>query len=340
MSWKSVLKRAALTPPSVVGLFGAARALAGRRDAIVCYHRVVDSGWERFQSGTAVSAATFRRHLNWLRARFEVVDIAELAKTHLTGERPHRPRVVITFDDGWRDNYTCAFPILRELGLTATIFLATDMIDGRRVYWNARVERAMARIHDRLDDILTAFPDEKLPPEGAFLPALLAARRSPARRLHAVAERVKMLDEAGMERVIAFLEELAGPASPVERDVMNWDEVREMLDAGIAFGAHSASHRLLDALSADECRRELMDSRDIVAERTGVAPLAFAYPNGNRDESVMRETRRAGFLCAVTTRQAFVRPDDDLFDLPRFVMHEGAAPDDAALDALMSGLRR
>ena len=339
MGLKQTIKRAVVKPLSATGIWSATRALLGVRDVALCYHRVVDDDLLKYQPGMVVSGRVFRIHLEWLARRFDIVDLAELAKSHLTGERPARPRAVITFDDGWLDNYEVAFPILKSMGVPATIYLPTGFVGHDGAYWNARVEYALRFVHERFDRILSAFPDEQLPEGCQFFMDLLAARPSLPVLIDRTIETVKVLDPAIIARMTDFIEMLAEVSDDHPRAIMDWPEVMEMFEAGVSFGSHSVNHLIMTQISVEECRRELTESRDEMTRRLGLAPLSFAYPTGNNDENVRREARRAGYLCAVAVGGGFVREGVDLFAIPRFSMHEGGAPDAATLDYLLSGLR-
>src|SRR5215813_30515 len=109
---------------------------------ILTYHRVAET-WDRTldysQPGMVVTDATFERQIAILKQHFEVVTLGALLPDGAHGTRRVRPRCVITFDDGWRDNYDRAFPILQRHGLPATVFLATDFIGSDRVFWHTEL---------------------------------------------------------------------------------------------------------------------------------------------------------------------------------------------------------
>ena len=98
---------------------------------ILTYHRVVEK-WDRTldysQPGMVVTVPTFERQLSFLREHFDIVPFSSLLAVGNEDRPAARPRCVITFDDGWRDNYDLAFPILRQHDLPATIFLTTDFV--------------------------------------------------------------------------------------------------------------------------------------------------------------------------------------------------------------------
>ena len=109
---------------------------------ILTYHRVVEK-WDRTldysQPGMVVTVPTFERQLSFLREHFDIVPFSSLLAVGNEDRPAARPRCVITFDDGWRDNYDLAFPILRQHDLPATIFLTTDFVGTDRAFWHTEL---------------------------------------------------------------------------------------------------------------------------------------------------------------------------------------------------------
>jgi peptidoglycan/xylan/chitin deacetylase (PgdA/CDA1 family) len=113
-----------------------------------------------------------------------------------------------------------------------------------------------------------------------------------------------------------------GPELPVLRDrsglrPLTWAQVSEMARGGVAFGAHTITHRSLPGLAPEELQREIVGSRDLIAERTGLPVETFCYPRGHFDEAVKRAVRDAGFAIACTTMPGCVTPDTHPFSLRR-----------------------
>jgi len=129
---------------------------------ILTYHRVTDT-WDRFldysQPGMVVTVSTFERQIAILKEHFEVVTLGALLADGASGTRRTRPRCVITLDDGWRDNYDLAFPILHRKGLSAIVFLATDFIGSDRAFWHTELIYLLTRTE------LPRLAEEKLSPQ-------------------------------------------------------------------------------------------------------------------------------------------------------------------------------
>lgn len=144
---------------------------------------------------------------------------------------------------------------------------------------------------------------------------------------------------------------IGGDELPVLRDrrglrPLDWKQVAEMQREGIEFGAHTLTHRELTGLDADELRREIEGSRDLIAERTGTPVETFCYPRGAFDDGVKRAVREAGFRLACTTMPGCVTPDTHPYSLRRtFIAYDDTLRDfahklDGSFDVLHAARQR
>lgn len=130
----------------VLAATGVLRRRHAGRLVVLTFHRVRPDGEPvaaRPLRALETPVADFRRLLGWLRARAEPLALADwLARA----TPPARPAFAVTFDDGWADNFAHAWPVLRELGIPATIFLATGAVEDRAPFWWQRPGLADAEI--------------------------------------------------------------------------------------------------------------------------------------------------------------------------------------------------
>ena len=220
--------------------------------------------------------------------------------------------VVITFDDGYRDNYLNAFPILKDLSIPATIFLATDAIGSQRMLWHDRVFSAFRKtsvgVLDGIGNRSQRYPlstvDEKLFAQREFLKFIWTLNDQ---------ERLSWID--------FLVERLEVRDRRQEPGLMlSWEEIRLMHQNEISFGSHTVTHPISSKLSLDRAQNNIQNSKAMI-EKTLRTPIrTFAYPNGSQDdfdESTKRLLKEAGYLCAVTTKFGVNESDQDLFDLRR-----------------------
>jgi peptidoglycan/xylan/chitin deacetylase (PgdA/CDA1 family) len=253
--------------------------------------------------------AVFARHMRHVAEHFSVLTVDALVDLLADGRLPRRA-VAITFDDGYRDNLVCAAPILARHGLPATVFLATGFIGTGAIAWFD--ELALAFRDTTADAVITpwgdvlglATLDERL---RALAVALGRLKRSP--------------DDERREAMERLVERLGGVDRGFARTLMlGWDDVRRLRAGGFSIGAHTVTHPILSRVSVERAAAEILGSRTIIEAECGVAPRAFAYPNGRRgdyDDTVVRLVREAGFACALTTRFGVNTPATPRYELRR-----------------------
>jgi peptidoglycan/xylan/chitin deacetylase (PgdA/CDA1 family) len=291
---------------------------------ILLFHNVNDDQEPYF---TGLPVETFRAQAEMLARHWTVLPLGELVQLAARNELPRRA-AAITFDDGYRDNHDNAFPILADLGLPATIFLATGVIDTGRPLWHDRVFDGFRR---------TRRPSVRA---GTLELALDTPDRK-HRALHALLDHLRAQTPGDREEAIrAVLSELDLEENPELGDrMLTWAQVREMHAAGIEFGAHSVSHPILTRMPLDAALEEIQASRRAIQEHLGCRVDLFAYPNGARSdfsEPIKAGLRREGFRAAVTTIWGSNSAAADPFELRRV----GAWDEDPRVAALRLGWYR
>lgn len=269
---------------------------------ILMYHRVLPETKRLpypVQPGMYVTANTFERHLLWLGERYEIVALSGMVERLKEDERG-RALCAITFDDGWRDTYSEAFPLLRKYRLPASVFLASGFVGTGKWFWPERTAFLVAAGSDRIGDDLVGAVDREI-------------------------ERLKTVSPEERERTLSELEtgcRKRGLVPPEKPQTMTWEEAREMAEAGIEFGSHTSGHVILTEVDSAEAEKEIVDSRATIEQQLGREIRLFCYPNGDYTEPVRAMVQKAGYATAVTTTPGTVRADSDPWTLPRVGLHE------------------
>ncbi len=253
-------------------------------------------------------ARTFDRMLGWIGAQFRVLDPLEACDRLFEGTLPSRP-AVITFDDGYRDNYTVALPILQRHGMKAAFFVATGFLEGGAMF-NDRVIEVVRRC--RQGTI-------RVPGHGEVLGLADDAQRRGAidRLLGAIKH---LPPQERMERVLELEREaeIGAAAGPM----MRADEVAALHRVSMRVGGHTRTHPILLKLDDAAAEREIAGGLDDLASITGERPILFAYPNGKPggdfDERHVAMVERAGVRYAFTTEAGAAVRTSAPFLLPRF----------------------
>ena len=255
---------------------------------VVTYHSFGPAAEHAYLHRQSISA--FRAQLRHLTSTYEVVSLEEGLSRMLNGHEPgERPMAAVTIDDGYVDNYTHAFPALRDFRVPAMIFLATDYLDSGRLPWPTRISALLhAAKAGKVNDLETG---EALRLETA------ADLRDAGRRLR---ESFAAMDASDRDSAIDALEDVLD-CRPLEHlPPLTWSMVREMRAGGVQFGAHTHFHGWLDRVSPEDCEADLVLGKARLEAETDAPCEILAYPNGNWNNHVAMAAEQAGFRFALT----------------------------------------
>jgi peptidoglycan/xylan/chitin deacetylase (PgdA/CDA1 family) len=313
-----VAGRRALQASYRAGLLGALSFPRKHRGLIILmYHSVGDSAL--LHRGLRVSAANFEAHLEYLSRNLAIIPLARAVDCLRRGQPMPESTVALTFDDGFRDNYETALPLLKKYRCPATVFVATDPLARRASLWPYKLMFWMSRSAAlRLE-----FFSGELPGVGRVAFDLGTARRR--RRAATAVERFFWkLARAERERLLGIVAKklnVAPESDPFdELPMLGWDQLRAMADAGIEIGSHTVSHPSLAGIARDEASRELGESKRLLEKELGRPVRFFAYPFGGRkhlNAASERLVREAGYEAACTTIHGVNRSGADPFRLLR-----------------------
>ncbi|MDX2192452.1 MAG: polysaccharide deacetylase family protein [Gemmatimonadales bacterium] len=291
---------------SAVGLAPVGRLAlhaTGVHGCVFFLHRFHEPGREPPGDHPALLAA----NLAWLRRiGVDLVTVETIVRAGLEGRVLPRPSVAFTIDDGYRDFLTVAAPVFERYDCPATVFLATEFLDRRRMLWWDRVEWiVLGTRRPRLTLAIGAHHVDEAVPAARSGRTALAARCSRAMEHVADTEKVALIDALAAQLEVEVPAEAPEAFAP-----LTWDEVRALHARGFQFAPHTVTHPILaqtsDAQCADEVATSVRRLREEVARPTPI----LAYPNGRpyafglREERVVAEN---GLLAAVTTDGAWLR---------------------------------
>jgi peptidoglycan/xylan/chitin deacetylase (PgdA/CDA1 family) len=277
--------------------------MAGRWLTVLTYHRIAERPNDPDDLDPALVSATpveFERQVAWLASNASPISLDDLLAVQAGEAQLPRRAVLVTFDDGYRDFGEVAWPLLGLHGVPAALFVATAYPGhhGHGFWWD-RLHRALVRTERR----------DPLPTPAGPLPMATPADRERAHS--AVAAFMHALpDEEAMD-VLDRILEFVGDADPI-CPVLDWQELRELADAGATIAPHSRTHARIDRIGPDRAHEEIAASRDDMLRELGRCPPAFAFPAGGYDQSHSALLRGCGFALGFTTRRGsndLTRPD-------------------------------
>ncbi|OOG53816.1 hypothetical protein B0E48_15395 [Rhodanobacter sp. C03] len=266
------------------------------------YHRIGDGSASKFDRGLwSADAETFTDQLRFCKSHLEMISPDDLPRVLASGRGRYG---MITFDDGYRDNYEVAFPILKSEGVPATFFVTTGFIDTPRLPWwdeIAWMVRTSPRDAIELPDWLPgSVLFDSLDRENAVRTLLRAYKAMPADANQAYLDAIARATGSGRCGMEVS-----------ESLWMNWNMLREMHGAGMTIGGHTITHPVLARTTRERQREEIMGCGNRLAEELGAPMRYFSYPVGGLEafNAVTRDTlREAGVRYAFSYYGGFRRP--------------------------------
>jgi peptidoglycan/xylan/chitin deacetylase (PgdA/CDA1 family) len=296
------------------------------RSTILMYHRVLDFDLEietdNSHQGMVVSARTFEKQVAYLKQSYCVISLNDYIH-----ENSHPLNsCIITFDDGWRDNYVNALPILKHYHCPATIYISTDYVGTSNVFWQEGLVRDIFNLKrnkklnnfivqnesafnltEQLREIDKAGPHECQIIKDQFIELLMS------------------MDEQLVTRICKTVREYYEQdydSSEDRRWILNWDEIKDMLNHDISFGSHCKSHRRLTGMDVEEAKGELRESKKMIEEHLKIPIETMAYPNGDYNDRISVLTGEAGYVCALSTTPGQYDKNGNLVIMGRTGIHE------------------
>jgi len=285
----------------------------------LAYHRVCEDDANSPWDTNLISATPeqFRRQLQFIKRYFSPItsqDIVAWSK----GQFSMPPNsLVITFDDGYRDNHDVALPLLQEAGVRADFFVCPWHIENRRLFWWDRITFCLKR--SAVSKIEMDYP-ERLELDVGTVQNIEAARLTLVRM-------VKRRAEVGLGALLLELERASGAKleerREAERLVLSWADVRALRQAGMGVGSHSYSHPVLALQDADVVRREMEQSKAVLEAQLGEQVTAIAYPVGSFTDGTKAMAHDAGYELGYSycSGASFLR-SADLLELKRVAIEK------------------
>jgi len=292
----------------VLYLFTALKRLFAKPEVtILMYHRVTQNKQTHLDhSVISATIEQFEKQMQYLHEHCTVLSFDDFFKFQ-KGGLP-RNSVIITFDDGYKDNYLYAYPILTKYHLKATIFLITGYIDRNELFWWDKIAYVIKNTNTTHLDL-------------PHLGRVSLANKEEAIRF--IQNHLKQLNDSQKNRILNYLDtEYA--VIPTDTQVMlSWQDIKEMNKENITMGCHTVSHAILTRVSFSQARTEILNSKAEIEKHIGQRVHTFAYPNGRLsdfNDDIISILKEADFECAVTTMYGTNSLLTDVFRLRRIAI--------------------
>ena len=303
--------------------------LPRRAPLVIGYHRVVadfDAACRSMMPSMLVSRAMLERQLDCLGRSYRFVSVDDL-EAEITQRRRGKPAAAVTFDDGYRDVYAHALPLLRRKGIPAAVFVVTGFAGSDRPLLNDRIYRLAAHLLPRWRHA-AAEAAQRLTAvgvQGEQVHAIAAATISPIAFTRAV---VTGLSYDALTRLADRLEADAHADLSLPDGALpaTWDMLREMRRAGMSIGSHTARHIRMTNEDASTQAEEVQASRASLERELGEPVAQFAYPDGDFNSAAVRVVAEAGYRWAYTICR-HRDPYHSRLTIPRLMLWEHSSVD-------------
>ena len=266
---------------------------------VLTLHRVLDEvsyGKTNCLPGIVVRERTFRKLIDYIQRRCEAVDLLEAAP----GKPSSKLQIVLTFDDGWSDNYSIVFPIVSANHIPMTVFVCSGLVGKKSPFWPERARALMKVLQPKITEM----------------------------EVSAKIDVLKECDEVVRDNYLTSLSERARregktvEASNVDR-LLTWEEIAAMNHGGIRFGSHTHTHQILTTVCFERANDEVRVSKAALEAALNRNCDTFAYPNGNRSAATRRMLVEAGYKLAATTERGAWKAAGDPLAIRRSNVCEG-----------------
>ena len=286
------------------------------------FHRVCPSSSKprlKGNVGLEVTPKYLENTIHFLREKnYEIVSLNRAVQI-LNENQDNKKFVVFTFDDGYVDNYSYAYPILKKHKVPFTIYVTTHFPDGKAILWWYLLEDLVLKenqIKFELNGTMYQFPcANNFRKDWAYQEIHKLILNGPSSQLD---DRIRIVFENYNINILKKTSELS----------LTWQQIREMSeDPLVEIGAHTIHHHALSKLPESVVQMEMEGSRDRIEFEIGQKVEHFSYPFGTLNEAGEREFRLAkqcGFKTSTTTRTAniFSEHRNLLEKLPRIAVNQ------------------
>ena len=281
----------------------------GSQIVILTYHRIgpYNNTWLL----PPTSTSDFEKQMKYLSKTHKIIPLNNLAETLQEEKSSNEKLAIVTFDDGYKDSYLYAYPVLKKYKIPATIFLITGHIGKGDLFW-----------FDKIRYLLwyTKIKNIKIDDFGEFLSDSIDNK---LKSMFIIVEKLKKIPNERKNYILEELEDICKidiPSDLGKEFILSWDEIIEMRENGINFGAHTVTHPILTMVSLERAKFEISKSKKDIEKRLNQNINTFCYPNGALEDfnnQIIEIIKNNGFSCAVTTIPIINSSKTDLYKLGR-----------------------
>ncbi|MDT0603811.1 polysaccharide deacetylase family protein [Thalassotalea castellviae] len=279
------------------------------------YHRIGKTIDCKFDHAIfSCSTEAFDNHIKILKESFQIINTIELTRLIEQKQIMNNRYALITFDDGYEDNYTNAFPILKKHNVPAIFYVATDFVDSNHIPWWDEIAFLIRQSAGQEYQLIGTNQVYNLAPENinqTIQRIMSAAKQLTTHTIDEVLQDVRMQCFKAHESLHNNQVKL----------FMTWKQVKQLADQGMEIGSHTISHRILSQLDKQEQSKEIIESKLIIEQQIEKNVNSIAYPVGRYfcyNQASFELSIQAGYQIAFNNEPGRHQDISNPYDINRF----------------------
>ncbi len=321
--FKNLARKLVFPAVNSMGIEKLFSTLSSHSTLILMYHGVVKHQ-DLSLSVNHISVSDFEKHLEYFSRNFKIISLEEAFDNYRSGKATKRKSLVITFDDGYENNYLNAYPLLKKYNFPATIFVTSQcLLNPERLLW-----------YDQLDLCKSVINYEKFSKREIQLSSQDENGTLKIRDIHALRRLMKSVNAKDKELILSNVinkdeaKDIINKTDPEYYRLLKKDQIREMADSGlIEIGSHTVFHPNLDTLQTKDLEFELNESKKILQLASAKKINSIAFPDGAYNQDVKRMAEKAGYQNLLAAEYKIQEDKADKGILPRLSISNTTSPE-------------
>jgi len=283
---------------------------------VLWYHGVCDDDFKLLKGYDErhVPVSLFRRQLEYLKRKG--YQFATMSQLHdcLSNNKKINKMVVLTFDDGFSNIVSNAYPAMNRVNARGTFYIVSDLIGSDELLWTDFVETTVRVAPDR---------NFVFKCNGKEIIYDLNSKRSREYAMRDIKKRLRSIPDCDRKIHLRQFDPISQNSIPTDFRFSNWKQIRSLDSEAMEVGSHTVNHPNLTTLQTEaEYKTEIIDSKKVIEYNTKMQIDHFCYPAGAYNKQVAEYVRKSGYKTAVTTKPGFSQSGDDPFEIRRVVVTE------------------
>ncbi len=286
------------------------------RILILWYHGVCDDGFDLLKGYDErhIPLSLFRQQLAYFKKnKYTFISLSDIPEIMSKRKKVRNP-VVLTFDDGFKNVITKAYPVILEFGAKGCIYLVTDLVGTENLLWTDYIETIIRNYTKK--ELIFIYKGNKFNYE-------IGTKEQSEFAMLDIKARLRKLTDIERKKHLKQFEDIELGEKPTEFLMADWGDLREIDPKVLEIGCHTRRHPNCDALFSDaEMEDEINNSKEKIERMLKLEVKHFCYPAGAYNENVVKYVEKCGYTTATTVENGLNGHKDNLFKLKRVFVDE------------------